>query len=99
MSSHHPITPDSVITAVHCFRHVELASDDLTEEEELSMMADLEEMDLLGEIFETLNTQSTTEPGLLYGTRSLDVFTSDCTDFISRVSMCTFSSKKKVFFY
>ncbi|XP_060755186.1 DENN domain-containing protein 1B isoform X2 [Neoarius graeffei] len=69
--------------------HVELASDDLTEEEELSMMADLEEMDLLGEIFETLNTQSTTEPGLLYGTRSLDVFTSDCTDFISRRSLAT----------
>ncbi|KAB5523715.1 hypothetical protein PHYPO_G00155690 [Pangasianodon hypophthalmus] len=69
--------------------HVELASDDLTEEEELSMMADLEEMDLLGEIFDTLNTQSSREPGLLYSTRSLDVFTSDCTDFINRRSLAT----------
>ncbi|GAA6087281.1 DENN domain-containing protein 1B [Tachysurus ichikawai] len=69
--------------------HIELASDDLTEEEEFSVMADLEEMDLLGEIFESLNTQSSTEPGLLYSTRSLDVFTSDCTDFISRRSLAT----------
>lgn len=68
---------------------VELASDDLTEEDEFSMMADLEEMDLLGEIFDTLSTQSSTEPGLLYSTRSLDVFTSDCTDFISRRSLAT----------
>ncbi|KAK2818286.1 hypothetical protein Q7C36_022219 [Tachysurus vachellii] len=69
--------------------HIELASDDLTEEEEFSVMADLEEMDLLGEIFESLNTQSSAEPGLLYSTRSLDVFTSDCTDFISRRSLAT----------
>lgn len=68
---------------------VELASDDLTEEDEFSVMADLEEMDLLGEIFDTLSTQSSTEPGLLYSTRSLDVFTSDCTDFINRVSAHT----------
>ncbi|XP_026992196.2 DENN domain-containing protein 1B [Tachysurus fulvidraco] len=69
--------------------HIVLASDDLTEEEEFSVMADLEEMDLLGEIFESLNTQSSAEPGLLYSTRSLDVFTSDCTDFISRRSLAT----------
>ncbi|KAK3530299.1 hypothetical protein QTP86_023923 [Hemibagrus guttatus] len=68
---------------------IELASDDLTEEEEFSVVADLEEMDLLGEIFDTLNTQSSTEPGLLYSTRSLDVFTSDCTDFIGRRSLAT----------
>ncbi|XP_053532211.1 DENN domain-containing protein 1B [Ictalurus punctatus] len=68
---------------------VELASDDLTEEDEFSVMADLEEMDLLGEIFDTLSTQSSTEPGLLYSTRSLDVFTSDCTDFINRRSLAT----------
>ncbi|XP_053333444.1 DENN domain-containing protein 1B [Clarias gariepinus] len=68
--------------------HIELVSDDLAEDEEFSM-ADLEEMDLLGEIFDTLNTQSSTEPGLLYSTRSLDVFTSDCTEFISRRSLTT----------
>lgn len=76
-----------MVELFHAFvcSHIELVSDDLAEDEEFSM-ADLEEMDLLGEIFDTLNTQSSTEPGLLYSTRSLDVFTSDCTEFISRVS-------------
>ncbi|XP_028678748.1 DENN domain-containing protein 1B isoform X2 [Erpetoichthys calabaricus] len=46
------------------------------------------DMDLLGEIFETLNTQSSQERGLLYGTRSLDVF-SDSTDYVSRVRSIT----------
>ncbi|TSK18096.1 DENN domain-containing protein 1B [Bagarius yarrelli] len=69
--------------------HIGSASEELTEEGEFSVMADLEEMDLLGEIFDTLNTQSATEPGMLYSTRSLDVFTSDCTDFISRRSLAT----------
>ncbi|XP_062866799.1 DENN domain-containing protein 1B isoform X2 [Trichomycterus rosablanca] len=69
---------------------VELPYDDLTEEEEaLSMMPDLEEMDLLGEIFDTLSCQTASEPGLLYSTRSLDLFSSDCTDFISRTSLIT----------
>lgn len=89
-----------LIFGVFVCSQVELASDELTEEEQFSMMADLEEMDLLGEIFDTLNTQSSTEPGLLYSTRSLDVFTSDCTDFISRVSTCIRSifSEKHLFF-
>ncbi|KAI5089748.1 DENN domain-containing protein 1B-like isoform X2, partial [Silurus meridionalis] len=69
--------------------HVELTSEDLGEDGELAMMPNLEEMDLLGEIFDTLNTQSSTEPGLLYSTRSLDIFTSDCTEFISRRSLAT----------
>lgn len=59
--------------------------DHAKEDDELSMMPDLEEMDLLGEIFDTLSCQTVTEPGLLYSTRSLDLFGSDCTDFISRV--------------
>ncbi|XP_039628333.1 DENN domain-containing protein 1B isoform X1 [Polypterus senegalus] len=46
------------------------------------------DMDLLGEIFETLNTQSSQERGLLYGTRSLDVF-SDGTDYVNRVRSIT----------
>lgn len=100
VSLHHPITQYFTIIdsgTVFVCSHVELVSDDLTEQEEFSMMADLEEMDLLGEIFDTLNTQSSTEPGLLYSTRSLDVFTSDCTDFISRVSIhSTFFKKNSI---
>ncbi|XP_048051371.1 DENN domain-containing protein 1B isoform X1 [Megalobrama amblycephala] len=56
---------------------------DIQEDEDLSLLADPEEMDLLGEIFDTLSAQSSREPGLLYGTRSLDLFSSDSTDFIS----------------
>lgn len=47
------------------------------EEEDFSLLADAEEMDLLGEIFDTLSAQSSREPGLLYGTRSLDLFRSE----------------------
>ncbi|XP_056311831.1 DENN domain-containing protein 1B isoform X2 [Danio aesculapii] len=53
------------------------------EEEDFSLLADAEEMDLLGEIFDTLSAQSSREPGLLYGTRSLDLFCSDSSEFIS----------------
>ncbi|XP_009293530.1 DENN domain-containing protein 1B isoform X3 [Danio rerio] len=53
------------------------------EEEDFSLLADAEEMDLLGEIFDTLSAQSSREPGLLYGTRSLDLFRSDSSEFIS----------------
>ncbi|XP_077057475.1 DENN domain-containing protein 1B isoform X4 [Siphateles boraxobius] len=55
---------------------------DLQDEDDLSLLADPEEMDLLGEIFDTLSAQSSREPGLLYGTRSLDLFSSDSSDFI-----------------
>ncbi len=58
---------------------------DLQEDDDLSLMADPEEMDLLGEIFDTLSAQSSREPGLLYGTRSLDFFSSDSCVFISDV--------------
>ncbi|XP_026888434.1 DENN domain-containing protein 1B [Electrophorus electricus] len=61
----------------------------LQEDPELSMLTDPEEMDLLGEIFDTLNAQSSREPGLLYSTRSLDLFSSDCTDYITRRSLTT----------
>lgn len=60
-------------------------SSELPEDDDLSLMSDAEEMDLLGEIFDTLNTQSSREPGLLYSTRSLDFFGSDSSEFISRV--------------
>lgn len=43
-------------------------------------------MDLLGEIFDTLSTRSSHERGLLYGTRSLDLFGSDSHDYIMKVS-------------
>lgn len=58
---------------------------DLQEDDDLSLLADPEEMDLLGEIFDTLSAQSSREPGLLYSTRSLDLFTSDSSEFISHV--------------
>lgn len=57
------------------------------EEPESPLLPDPEEMDLLGEIFDTLSAQSTSERGLLYGTRSLDLFGADSSvDFISRVT-------------
>lgn len=58
---------------------------ELPEDDDFSLVSDAEEMDLLGEIFDTLSAQSSREPGLLYSTRSLDVFGSDSSDFISRV--------------
>ncbi|MED6288147.1 hypothetical protein CHARACLAT_023609 [Characodon lateralis] len=39
-------------------------------------------MDLLGEIFDTLSSRSSHERGLLYGTRSLDLFGPDSHDYI-----------------
>ncbi|CAL8330673.1 unnamed protein product [Lota lota] len=46
------------------------------------LLCDPEEMDLLGEIFDTLSSRSTREHGLLYGTRSLDLFGPDSHDYI-----------------
>ncbi|XP_047220750.1 DENN domain-containing protein 1C isoform X1 [Girardinichthys multiradiatus] len=56
----------------------------LKEEEEgdNSPLCDPEEMDLLGEIFDTLSSRSSHERGLLYGTRSLDLFGPDSHDYI-----------------
>ncbi|KAM9314712.1 DENN domain-containing protein 1B isoform 2-T2 [Pholidichthys leucotaenia] len=54
------------------------------EEEEDSPLCDPEEMDLLGEIFDTLSSRSSHERGLLYGTRSLDLFGSDSYDYITK---------------
>lgn len=52
------------------------------EDEDDSPLCDSEEMDLLGEIFDTLSTRSSHERGLLYGTRSLDLFGPDSHDYI-----------------
>lgn len=55
------------------------------EEEEDSLLSDAEEMDLLGEIFDTLSSRNFHERGPLYGTRSLDLFGSDSNNFIMKV--------------
>ncbi|XP_067829033.1 DENN domain-containing protein 1B-like isoform X2 [Heptranchias perlo] len=44
-----------------------------------------EDMDLLGEIFDTLSTQTVHDKGLLYGTRSLDFFNLDSMEDIRRI--------------
>ncbi|XP_010751549.3 DENN domain-containing protein 1B isoform X2 [Larimichthys crocea] len=54
------------------------------EEGEESLLCDPEEMDLLGEIFDTLSSRSSHERGLLYGTRSLDLFAPDSHDYITK---------------
>uniref|UniRef100_UPI0037E7A732 DENN domain-containing protein 1B isoform X3 n=1 Tax=Semicossyphus pulcher TaxID=241346 RepID=UPI0037E7A732 len=50
-----------------------------------SPLCDPEEMDLLGEIFDTLSSRSSYERGLLYGTRSLDLFGPDSHDYITKI--------------
>lgn len=55
------------------------------EEGDDSSLCDPEEMDLLGEIFDTLSSRSSQERGLLYGTRSLDLFGPDSHDYITKV--------------
>ncbi|XP_070773272.1 DENN domain-containing protein 1B [Enoplosus armatus] len=54
------------------------------DEGEDSLLCDPEEMDLLGEIFDTLSSRSSHERGLLYGTRSLDLFGPDSHDYITK---------------
>ncbi|XP_064857117.1 DENN domain-containing protein 1B isoform X6 [Oncorhynchus nerka] len=54
-----------------------------------SGMCDPEEMDLLGEIFDTLSARSSHDRGLLYGTRSLDLFGPDTTDYIRQRGLTT----------
>ncbi|XP_045546733.1 DENN domain-containing protein 1B isoform X2 [Salmo salar] len=54
-----------------------------------SGMCDPEEMDLLGEIFDTLSARSSHDRGLLYGTRSLDLFGPDTTDYIRQRGLAT----------
>ncbi|KAM4604394.1 DENN domain-containing protein 1B isoform 2-T2 [Polymixia lowei] len=54
------------------------------EEGDDSLLCDPEEMDLLGEIFDTLSSRSCHERGLLYGTRSLDLFGPDSNDYITK---------------
>lgn len=55
------------------------------EDGEEAPLCDPEEMDLLGEIFDTLSSRSSHERGLLYGTRSLDLFGPDSHDYITKV--------------
>ncbi|XP_041723480.2 DENN domain-containing protein 1B isoform X2 [Coregonus clupeaformis] len=54
-----------------------------------SGLCDPEEMDLLGEIFDTLSARSSHDRGLLYGTRSLDLFGPDTTDYIRQRGLAT----------
>uniref|UniRef100_A0A3B4XY91 DENN domain containing 1C n=1 Tax=Seriola lalandi dorsalis TaxID=1841481 RepID=A0A3B4XY91_SERLL len=54
------------------------------EEGEDALLCDSEEMDLLGEIFDTLSSRSSHDRGLLYGTRSLDLFAPDSHDYITK---------------
>ncbi|XP_026159437.1 DENN domain-containing protein 1C isoform X2 [Mastacembelus armatus] len=54
------------------------------EDGEDSLLCDSEEMDLLGEIFDTLSSRSSHDRGLLYGTRSLDLFGPDSHDYITK---------------
>lgn len=63
----------------------DLQKDEEEEEGEDSLLCDPEEMDLLGEIFDTLSSRSLHERGLLYGARSLDLFGPDSHDFITEV--------------
>uniref|UniRef100_A0AAV2LMR8 UDENN domain-containing protein n=1 Tax=Knipowitschia caucasica TaxID=637954 RepID=A0AAV2LMR8_KNICA len=65
---------------------LELEDDDPRTEEEELLLCDPEEMDLLGEIFDTLSSRSSHERGLLYATRSLDLFAADSHDFIAKRS-------------
>ncbi|XP_029363254.1 DENN domain-containing protein 1B isoform X2 [Echeneis naucrates] len=60
----------------------ELQKDD--DEEDDTLLCDEEEMDLLGEIFDTLSSRSSHDRGVLYGTRSLDLFGPDSHDFITK---------------
>ncbi|XP_059199245.1 DENN domain-containing protein 1B [Centropristis striata] len=53
-------------------------------EGEDSLLCDPEEMDLLGEIFDTLSSRSCHDRGVLYGTRSLDLFGPDSHDYITK---------------
>ncbi|XP_019939279.2 DENN domain-containing protein 1B isoform X2 [Paralichthys olivaceus] len=54
------------------------------EEGEDTLLCDPEEMDLLGEIFDTLSSRSFHDRGVLYGTRSLDLFGPDSHDYITK---------------
>ncbi|XP_040002074.1 DENN domain-containing protein 1B isoform X2 [Xiphias gladius] len=56
------------------------------DEGEDTLLCDPEEMDLLGEIFDTLSSRSSHDRGLLYGTRSLDLFGPDSHDYITKRS-------------
>ncbi|XP_030636315.1 DENN domain-containing protein 1B [Chanos chanos] len=60
-----------------------------SEDPDLSLLTDPEEMDLLGEIFDTLSAQTSMDRGLLYSTRSLDLFGPDSFDFRSHRSLAT----------
>ncbi|KAM7008599.1 DENN domain-containing protein 1B isoform 2-T2 [Tautogolabrus adspersus] len=61
-----------------------------------SPLCDPEEMDLLGEIFDTLSSRSYHERGVLYGTRSLDLFGSDSHDYITKLGYTTNPSQESL---
>nr|XP_020508591.1 DENN domain-containing protein 1B-like isoform X2 [Labrus bergylta] len=66
------------------------------EEGQDSPLCDPEEMDLLGEIFDTLSSRSYHERGILYGTRSLDLFGSDSQDYITKVGLTANPSQESL---
>ncbi|XP_060905385.1 DENN domain-containing protein 1B isoform X2 [Labrus mixtus] len=66
------------------------------EEGQDSPLCDPEEMDLLGEIFDTLSSRSYHERGILYGTRSLDLFGSDSHDYITKVGFTANPSQESL---
>ncbi|KAJ3614500.1 hypothetical protein NHX12_018072 [Muraenolepis orangiensis] len=59
------------------------------DEVEDPLLCDPEEMDLLGEIFDTLSSRSSREHGPLYETRSLDLFGPDSHDYIIKDRLAT----------
>ncbi|CAL8332636.1 unnamed protein product [Merluccius merluccius] len=65
----------------------ELQTDEIEGDDPL--LCDPEEMDLLGEIFDTLSSRSAREHGVLYGTRSLDLFGPDSHDYIIKKRLAT----------
>ncbi|XP_044045875.1 DENN domain-containing protein 1B isoform X2 [Siniperca chuatsi] len=75
-------TWDGAVSGTVVEHDSELQKDE--EEGEDSLLCDSEEMDLLGEIFDTLSSRSSHERGLLYGTRSLDLFGPDSHDYITK---------------
>ncbi|XP_028821316.1 DENN domain-containing protein 1B-like [Denticeps clupeoides] len=69
---------------------------DPAEEPDALLLPDPEEMDLLGEIFDTLSSQTSREHGLLYATRSLDLFGPDSADFITRSTLAAQESHESL---
>uniref|UniRef100_A0A3B5M581 DENN domain containing 1C n=1 Tax=Xiphophorus couchianus TaxID=32473 RepID=A0A3B5M581_9TELE len=77
--SHRRVQSDSLQSRLPITQHFGKEEEDEVD----SPLCDSEEMDLLGEIFDTLSSRSSHDRGLLYGTRSLDLFGPDSHDYIN----------------